>query len=30
MSRRAIGGPKVDIDSHQGERITGDLLQKAW
>ena len=29
-SRRATGGPKVDIDSHQGESITGDLIQKAW
>jgi hypothetical protein len=30
MSRRATGGPKVDVDSHQGESTTGDLMPKAW
>jgi hypothetical protein len=22
--------PTVDVESHQGESITGDLMQKAW
>jgi hypothetical protein len=30
MSRRATGGLKVDIYSHPGESITGDLMQRAW
>jgi hypothetical protein len=30
MSRRSTGRPKVDVESHQGESITGDLMQKAW
>jgi hypothetical protein len=30
MSRRATGGPKIDVDSHQDESITGDLMPKAW
>ena len=28
MSRRATG--EVDVESHQGENITGDLMEKAW
>ena len=30
MSRRATGGPKVDVEAHQGESTTGDFMQKAW
>jgi hypothetical protein len=30
MSRRATGRPKIDIGSHQGDSLTGDLLDKAW
>jgi hypothetical protein len=30
MSRRATGGPKIDVESHQGDSLTGDLLDKAW
>ena len=30
MSRRATGGLKVDVESYQGESITGDLMEKAW
>jgi hypothetical protein len=30
MSRRSTGRPKVDVESHQRESITGDLMQKAW
>jgi hypothetical protein len=30
MSRRATGGPALDVASHRGESITGDLMTKAW
>jgi hypothetical protein len=30
FSRRADGGGPVDIESHAGESITGDLMTKAW
>jgi hypothetical protein len=30
MSRRATGGPKVDVEAHHGHSITGDLMEKAW
>ena len=30
MSRRATRGLKVDVDSHQDESATGDLMPKAW
>ena len=30
MSRRATGGPQVDVEAHQGQSITGDLMEKAW
>jgi hypothetical protein len=29
-SQWATGGPKVDVDAHQGESIIGDLMTKAW
>ena len=30
MSRRATGGSAIDVASHRGESITGDLMTKAW
>jgi hypothetical protein len=30
VSRRATGGLAIDIESHRGESITGDLMTKAW
>jgi hypothetical protein len=30
MSRRATGGSAIDVESHRGESITGDLMTKAW
>jgi hypothetical protein len=30
FSARAQGGSKVDVESHAGESITGDLMTKAW
>jgi hypothetical protein len=30
VSRRATGRPTIDIESHRGEGITGDLMTKAW
>jgi hypothetical protein len=29
FSRRAHAAP-VDVESHKGESITGDLMEKAW
>ena len=30
FSGRAQGGSQVDVESHAGESITGDLMTKAW
>jgi hypothetical protein len=30
FSRRAQGGGPIDVSSHAGESITGDLMTKAW
>jgi hypothetical protein len=30
MSRRATGGLAIDVESHRGESITGDLMTRAW
>ncbi len=30
MSRRATGGPRIDVEAHRGESITGDLMTKTW
>jgi hypothetical protein len=30
FSGRAQGGSQVDVESHVGESITGDLMTKAW
>ena len=30
FSRRAHGGGPIDVESNAGERITGDLMTKAW
>jgi hypothetical protein len=30
VSRRATGGPAIDIESHRGESISGELMTKAW
>jgi hypothetical protein len=30
FSARAQGGAQVDVESHAGGSITGDLMTKAW
>jgi phage terminase large subunit len=30
FSRRAEGGGPIDVESHAGESITGDLMTRAW
>jgi hypothetical protein len=30
FSRRAQGGHGVDVESHAGKSVTGDLMRKAW
>jgi hypothetical protein len=30
FSVRALGGSKVEVESHAGESIAGDLMTRAW
>jgi hypothetical protein len=30
ICQRLLDIPVVDVQSHQGESITGDLMEKAW